>query len=561
MVIAGIFIISSYESTNLLKTEKKLDDISEIVLGKLEQSDNIVGTNEEMTNFILNLEDIGLDTEIFIFNMNNELVNTSSQFSSQSIVHYLDVELMIEGLKISDGKISKINSEDMTFDKVYPISLNGKKEGYIYLRSDLSDFYLSVEENKLIIVRATILASIITMVLGFVIASNITEPIKDVTLKAEKMASGDFNQRVEIKSEDEIGQLASMFNFLTSKLNESMTQIYADKSKIEAIVNQMEDGLLATELNGKIIQINKSAKEIIDYNDEMNIFEFLNTYGMKINNDENQFKKLEFIKFDRLYRIKVVPFRDQKLYTIGLIFILKDITDENILENMRREFVANVSHELKTPLTAIKSYTESILSGVVDDPKTTRKFLEIVEGEADRMTRLVRDLLDLSNFDSKKITLEFEYNDYTRLIKNVCSKMHVIKKEKQILSSEVDDRLIGYFDYDRLEQVITNVVSNAIKYSFEDSVIKISCYSDKDNAIINIIDNGPGISYKDQERLFERFYRVDKARSRELGGTGLGLSIAKEIVNLHDGDIKINSSFGEGTKVTLTIPLNLIEEV
>jgi len=226
---------------------------------------------------------------------------------------------------------------------------------------------------------------------------------------------------------------------------------------------------------------------------------------------------------------------------------------------MRREFVANVSHELKTPLTSIKSYTETLLDGALEEPDTARHFLNVVDHEADRMTRLVRDLLQLSNFDADSIRFDHEYHDYVDLFRKTIGKLEVTARNKgQSLTLEgAPGELIGYFDYDRIEQVVQNIVSNALKYTPDGGSIVLRAYEEDESMVLEVQDNGVGIPEQDIGRIFDRFYRVDKARSRNLGGTGLGLSIAQEIVHAHNGTIDISSSLGTGTLVRIVIPLEL----
>jgi two-component system sensor histidine kinase VicK len=241
---------------------------------------------------------------------------------------------------------------------------------------------------------------------------------------------------------------------------------------------------------------------------------------------------------------------------IGLILVLQDITRQFSLENMRKEFVANVSHELRTPLTTIKSYAETLLDGAMDEPSIARQFMSVVYNEAERMTRLVNDLLELSRLDNKETRWDKKPISPSGILKDVISKMLVnIKKKNLALETDILQHSPDIFaDRDKIEQVFQNILSNAIKYTPEGGKIFIRLDSIEDRVRIIFGDTGIGIPKEDLPRLFERFYRVDKTRSRELGGTGLGLSIAKEIVEAHDGIITIDSELGHGTQVTILLP-------
>ena len=251
------------------------------------------------------------------------------------------------------------------------------------------------------------------------------------------------------------------------------------------------------------------------------------------------------------------PYKDEKGEKAGIVMVLQDITERQRLDNMRKEFVANVSHELKTPLTSIKSYTETLLEGALDDRELSEHFLEVVNSEADRMARLVRDLLQLSSLDYNQTKWNKRESDLVKIIENSVLKMSMTAKNKNQSLHFItrEDALMVYLDTDRIEQVILNILSNALKYTPDNGEIKVFLDKKEQDAIIRIVDNGIGIPKEDIPRLFERFYRVDKARTRELGGTGLGLSIAQQIIEVHQGKIKINSNEGEGTEAVIILPL------
>jgi len=572
MIIAGVFIINSYENYYINDVESRLDDINSAINQRLSSFSDLESETENISEIIEGYKNIGFNQEIFILSMDNKIIASTLPSFYIDPVSILNFELLISGMANNNKDVLKsIDKEEYKFDKIYPVYNNeNKKIGNVYLRYDMTDIYRALDKNKNIIVQSTVLALVITIVLGFFIARSITEPIKDVTKKAERMANGDFNQYVEVKSEDEIGKLAEMFNTLTSKLRETLSEVYKEKSKIEAIVNQMDDGLLAIDLSGKIVHINQKALEILHLEEtdanEINFNDFGPNYNFNITldniKDTDIWKGKEIInRNDFVYRVQYAPFEDDNNNKLGIILIIQDITEEQNLDNMRKEFVANVSHELKTPLTTIKSYVETILDGVVSDKDIINNYLAVINNESDRMTRLVRELLQLSNFDSKQVKFDFEYHDYIDLLKKAIDKINVsAEKKNQSISFDTEfDEIIGYFDYDRLEQVVLNILSNSIKYSTENSNVLVTCEKGEEKVLIKIEDQGIGIPESDLGRIFERFYRVDKARSRDLGGTGLGLAIAKEIVESHDGNINIESIAGLGTIVNIEIPLKMIE--
>lgn len=570
MIISGVFIVRSFETFNLDEVSVKLDKISELIQPQIEAMKSLDQNSPEIQKIIDNNKNIGLREEIFIISAgNNRILATSTQNVNRNAAEILDFDLIVEGMSGKEAQKTVTIQHDgvliRTMDQVKPLKLpNGQVNGLLYLRSDLSEMYKIISTAKTIILQATILACFITVILGFFIAKTITEPINDVTEKASKMASGDFDQMVEVKSNDEIGKLAEMFNHLTKRLKISVSEISREKSKLEAIIHYMEDGLIAVNPDGNVIHLNPKAVKMLQVAPNIknlddifiNINEDLLIKNIAQYNEEGVGKRNIYMG-ESIIRVNYAPFQNDKGLKSGYVFVLQDITEQEKLDRMRRDFVANVSHELKTPLTSIKSYTETILDGVVTDSDTVHEFLEVVNGEADRMARLVRDLLQLSNFDSKQVSLDLTNQDYLKLLRGAVQKLEVTARNKsQTLKLITDCEAIeGTFDRDRIEQVVLNILSNAIKYTPEEGTIKIFASRNADQVLLKFQDTGMGIPEKDINRIFERFYRVDKARSRALGGTGLGLSIAKHIVEVHGGLIRIESKVDEGTTVYVNIPL------
>ena len=566
MIFAGVFIVQSLEDYNLTVISNRLDDIAQIMLSELSkiETDNLVDVTSTVQETIDRHVDIGLREEIFIIDgTTHNIIATSSENVNRDVTDILDDSLVIQRL-IGNEKEKNIELGDSikTKDKVYPILKNNKQLGIIYLRYDLNDIYESINKARMIIFRAVVSSLVVTVMIGFVISKSITDPINEVTKKATLLAEGDFNQLVDIKSEDEIGSLSSTFNFLAGELKRSISEISREKSKLEAIINYMEDGLIAINAEGRIIHSNPKAIKMLSNGDQFDddvIGDLLSIYNSgRIDSDVGS-KNIS--AKGRVLKVNFAPFLDEDSKRVGIIFVLQDITDAERLENMRREFVANVSHELKTPITSIKSYTETILDGRVDDLEIQKTFLEVVNTEADRMSRLVSDLLELSNFDSQSVKLKKQLYTMDDIIDNCILKIKVTadQKKQTIIKHYHHPSIQAYLDKDKIEQVVLNILSNAIKYSSEAGNIDIELRPGEKPGEFDlvVIDSGMGIPEEDLERIFERFYRVDKARSRALGGTGLGLSIAKEIIEAHEGSIRIESEYNYGTKVTITLPLDV----
>lgn len=444
-------------------------------------------------------------------------------------------------------------------------SSNNEVIGIIYLNADLSEIQDNIDKIQNILTYATLWSLVITILLGSLLARTITDPIKEVTTKAEKLAKGEFGKVVAVKSNDEIGQLTRMFNYLSDRLKTTLDEIENEKNKLGIILTSMTDGIIAVSSTGALIHTNPAVYNIFDISKEemedKTFDQISDKLGWSISHEElfNDSEKANNILSinDKIIKTNVVFFGNDKNETIGAIIVFQDVTEQERLDRMRKEFVANVSHELRTPITTIKSYTETLLDGAVEDKENTISFLKVIDSESERMTRLVKDLLQLSKLEYNNMQWNMKQIDIYKVVSDCTYKMNISAKQKnQTLEFNGDiDIPVIMGDKDRIEQVIVNILSNAIKYTPENGKIEVGISSDLDKVTIKVTDTGLGIPKEDLPRLFERFYRVDKARSRMLGGTGLGLSIAKQIVEAHNGSIKIQSEYGHGTQVFISLPV------
>lgn len=568
MAIVGVYIVDQFEKYHLNAVSDQLNRIAEdYILPSIAPYDDLGGESEKIQN-IINTWSKGFREEIFIIDENFRIVATSNaNLIGRNAIDILEYTLIIDAAKGESRERDTENDAGLrTKNIVFPIIRSGEVRGILYIRDSLNDIYDTLDESKWILTRATMLALFITIVLGYLLAKSVTEPIAEVTRKASRMARGEFDQKVDVKSDDEIGRLGEMFNELTEKLKTTLGEMSSEKSKLETILNYMADGLIAVDLDGTVIHVNSKALEIFGkdrqdlgkgydeliapYNEEMTVERIRENTPLLVGSGN-------IVIAGSFYRVDYAPFMDERKEYAGLVLLMQDVTEQQKLENMRREFVANVSHELKTPLTSIKSYTETLLEGALENKPLALQFLSVIDSESDRMTRLVRNLLQLSNFDYEKVLWDKSCHDVVALIQNAILKMEVTAKGKGMAMVFESDsiRLEGYFDHDRIEQVVLNVLSNAIKYGNRETAVNVHLEKASDEAVIRIKDRGIGIPEKDLERIFERFYRVDKARSRSMGGTGLGLSISKNIIEAHGGSIVINSRTGEGTEVVIAFPL------
>lgn len=414
-------------------------------------------------------------------------------------------------------------------------------------------------------ISAIILFMLISFVVNTILSNMITEPLKKIEKNMKQVASGKLSEPRHIQ---EYGKLKDLEEFTNSYLDMFQTikknsfDLTGQQSKTEIILEHIADGVIAFNVLKQVIHINKSAMRLLGLNSVEYTFEDI-AKKLNINIDFDKimylpnYKTIEFkitIASNSL-NIVFVPFFSEKLTPMGVIMMVRNITENVKLDNLRKEFVSNVSHELKTPLTSIKGYSETIMNGDLTYAEI-RKFSKVINQEANRMDRLVADLLQLSRFDYNKVSWKKMMFSLEELVKNVCDKMKIQADQKRhkldfIISSKPPH---VYADRDAIERVIINIISNSIKYTPDGGIITVYVGVANSNAYFKVLDNGIGIPSKDLDRIFERFYRVDKARSRKAGGTGLGLSIVKEMVEGNNGTIDIRSKVNEGTEVIVTLP-------
>lgn len=408
----------------------------------------------------------------------------------------------------------------------------------------------------IIIVILSIMASII---FALRLARTIVKPLKDLETTTDRIAKGKLQERVQVTSNDEIGQLGITFNEMAERLQKTIGDAFDKQNKLEAILKSMDSGVIAVDKNFNVIMINPYAKKIFGIDKDIigkklmhNIRDFEFEDVLKDTSEGYKEIKILYPK-ERDLRIKTADIINTSREKIGVVAVVQDITDIKKLEKMRSQFVANVSHELKTPLTSIKGFAETLR--YVDDKSNKEKFLNIIDEETDRLTRLIDDTLTLSHIenDNEEKMEKIDVNDVVRsifyLVKNLADKKSI---KLRFIHEEVP---YLYGDRDKFKQMIINLVDNAIKYSNNNAVVSVTTKCQHNKCIIEVEDTGVGIPKEHIGRLFERFYRVDKARSRKQGGTGLGLAIVKHIVILFNGSIEVKSEPKMGSKFIISIPI------
>ncbi|MCP1308506.1 cell wall metabolism sensor histidine kinase WalK [Paenibacillus tyrfis] len=503
----------------------------------------------------------------------NGVVLTTTRPMNQSVVNskntQTEVTRALQGIKDNQRLFTDFDGvRKIIIAK--PIGSGVKVLGAVYIIASMDDVYKTLTQINNFFISGTLIALALTAGLGVILSSTITNPIKAITRQATAVAEGryEYEEKIRVMGEDEIGQLGNTFNFMMERLREALSLNEEEKEKLASILSNMNDGLIATDDHGRVIVINRRAKQILQVNEDttlgMPLGELLGMQQEKmqvLEGTEDHSTMLHLYheaEEDPLFvKVTYTTIHSKGKGSAGTIAVLQDVTGQEKLEQARREFVANVSHELRTPLTTIKSYLEALEDGALEEPQLAGKFVNVARNETERMIRLVTDLLQLSRLDSKQAIISKETTDVTEMLEEVADRFS-FQLEQRMIAIEIDvekhvDEIM--LDRDRIDQVLDNLVSNAIKYTPEGGHIRIHA-GRREHAVleISVQDNGIGIPRKDLSRIFERFYRVDKARSRSMGGTGLGLSIAREIVKAHGGTIQLDSELGQGTRVTFTLP-------
>ncbi|NLL67690.1 MAG: cell wall metabolism sensor histidine kinase WalK [Clostridiaceae bacterium] len=551
----------------------------------IETNYNELGINEENTDYQKLFKELKENALIAGFIHGHDKSYTILDKSTAEILYSSDVLYETDKLQFRNEIFKSENLLYVLSQKDANVVGNKQK----YTKADGGNFYDYVKTQKLkdgeyvlffkynrdralvvledfsnAILLSTVISLFAAVVIGSVLSRTITLPINDIMHKAEKITDGEFGYALTVKSDDEVGKLTQTFNFMSSRLKSMLTEITSEKKKLETILDYMTDGIIAYNRSGEVILTNPAAEKLLKSktSEIVSFDEFMNILGISLKMDDiteenNISEPLHKVQYkDKFIKIHLAIFTDENNQTDGVIAVIQDITEEHRLDNMRKEFVANVSHELRTPLTSVKSYTETLLDGALQDRATAEQFLGVINEETDRMTNLVKDLLTLSQHDGG-IVLNLDDISIGDLVGSCIERM---KREAKLKNQELKSKIkhglpIIQGDRYRIDQLIINIIGNAIKYTPEKGKIMVQVHCDNDNLIISVEDNGIGIPAPDLGRIFERFYRVDKARSRQMGGTGLGLAIAKEIAILHGGNITVKSKLGKGTNISVLLPI------
>ncbi|GIM45533.1 PAS domain-containing sensor histidine kinase [Collibacillus ludicampi] len=412
-----------------------------------------------------------------------------------------------------------------------------------------------------------LLVGIATAFVSLYFSHKLAQPIEEINRVVRRIAEGDVNERVRFRSSDELGEVSESINVMASKIAQQIEDLTQEKSKLEGILTHMDSGVIVVDRSGNIKLINPAFGKIFEVQEEKFLgrwhWECLRSYGLSsmiddvILHGEVMRKEMNvYAPVERTLEVIITPIQGKHETIMGAVAVLHDISQWRRLERMRSEFVANVSHELRTPITAVRGFAETLLDGALADPDTAKQFVQIIYDESSRLSRLVSDLLDLSQIEHNRSIMRMETIDVVQLLRSTFDKLcHQAEQNGLTLVGNWPEHPVSVeADSDRIAQVMINLVANAITYTPKGGEISAWMEEGDDHVTVHVKDTGIGIPPQDIDRLFERFYRVDKARHRRSGGTGLGLAIVKHILEAHHGTIQVQSEVGKGSDFAFTLP-------
>jgi len=480
------------------------------------------------------------------------------------------VAALAKGVGVSE-RYSRTIGENFMY-LALPIGNGSSPVGFVRTSIPLTAVRTQVSQMRTVVVLAAVGAAVLALLIGFFVARRVTKPIADMTTAANAIAGGDYAQRVRVSRPDEIGSLARALNSMTAQLHDQIETITNDRNKMAAILSGMVEGVIAIDLEERVVHINGAAERILGVIGEncvgKRIWEATRTREVyealeRAMRDEHvTVNEARLARPDDTHAERVIQLIATPLWAVndelgGALAVLHDVSELRKLETIRRDFIANISHELKTPLTAIRGLVETLIDDKEMEPDTHERFLRKIQTQSTRLTTLVSDLLTISRLESEDATKDFHTVDLREpLSESLRSILPVAESKRLSVEHVMPDSPVGILgDGEALRELMDNLVGNAVKYTPSGGRVHITLHVGDGSAVLDVEDNGIGISPADQGRVFERFYRVDKARSQELGGTGLGLSIVKHVALSHGGNVSLRSALGKGSAFRVQIPL------
>ena len=564
MTIAGAFLVNSVNRfylnefyTQMVEVfSQDTEFIRDLVTAREGETDGVQAIDEILVAKMGPLGVDGKNRNYYLLDGDTGQILSSSDDDAGDTLEEITPNLLIALNEKREGDESDLTASYM--DLALPIS-RGEEDYVIYILDQRATVRELNNQLFQLIIEALVFGLVISVLLSFLLSRAMVTPIRALTRGAQRVAEGDFGHEIQVESHDEIGVLTNAFNAMSRQLQSTLQEVESERTKLSTLFLHMTDGVVAFNQSGEVIHYNPAAEEMlgqaipvggaVTYGD---LFQDMVPLETVLTTDRDCLE-IETVWGERILLLLLAPFNREK--QVGVLVVVHDVTQQVKNETMRKEFVANVSHELRTPITNIRSYAETLAENPDLPPDTTASFLGVILSESDRMTHIVQDLLTLSRFDSGHSELNLTTFPFAGLLEESCQAMRIeAQRRGHTLRLEGTDGLPAIrADRERISQVVMNVLSNAIKYTPDGGRIVLTAGCTPDRVWLEVADNGIGIPPEDRDRIFERFYRVDKARSRESGGTGLGLSIAQEIVRQHQGSLTLVDRPGPGTTLRLEL--------
>ncbi len=581
----GAVFVRQLEHQNL-NTFKQTIELPSYVDNSL--SEQLVNTNHKKANQKIRkiLAEVNNNniSEIRVIDSQG-VVRGTSNFDNRNMIGQKTTEQMVKATLVNNRSHTENVYDNSNHTRYYvniiPLvdNSNNNVVGVVYLRASLESVYSNINSITLIYLSAALITIVIGLLLAIIISQEITRPIEEMRKQTLRIARGDFSGQVRVMGNDELGQLAGAVNNLSVRVEEAQESSDSERRRLDSVLSHMSDGVLATDRRGNVTIVNNMALQLleVEHDDELigksiiDVLDIRHDYTVRqlVNSKQKEMiLDMSNSGSNLILNAYFSPIQRESGFVSGLVCVLRDVTSQQKEEQERKEFVSNVSHELRTPLTSVKSYVEALSDGAWQDKEIAPQFLKVVQDETERMIRMINDLLSLSRMDAGTTKLNLEYVNINELFNYILNRFDMIikkeedpKKKKYTIERFFTKKdLWVEIDTDKFTQVIDNIMNNAIKYSPDGGVITARLLETHNHVIMSISDQGLGIPRKDLSHIFDRFFRVDKARSRKQGGTGLGLAISKEVVNMLGGQIWVDSVEGKGSTFYISLPYVPYEE-
>ncbi len=560
----GLLLGQLFKNYYINAFDERLKKESELIASYVVEEGGIQSLKNETINNFSNM----LEARVTVVDPGGQIIYDSEQQGETSTKKHQEIINEIIKEKTDDQNLIEVAGGVDLHYYWKPIKYAGSTEGYIFISTKMTEINNAYKQIWWIVTLSLSFSFIVILILGTRITARYTKPIESATKTAMELAKGNYRARTYEDHIDETGMLSASINILARNLQEMVKSQEMHQDRLGVLIENMGSGILLIDSRGYISLVNRTYKEVFhvkaeDYIEQI-YYDVIDHHEVtdlieEIFMTEKKLRKHMLLSLGierRHFEVYGVPIIGSNAVWKGILLVFHDITDLKKLEQMRKDFVANVSHELKTPVTSIKGFSETLLDGAMEDKKALEAFLKIILQESDRLQSLIQDLLDLSKIEQQGFNLSIQYFDLTAILEEVLAivQKKAMEKEIELVYIKTYEPVMIEADADRLKQVFLNLVTNAIAYTPKGGTIFLNLEELQSKIVVKIKDTGIGIEKMEIPRIFERFYRVDKARSRNSGGTGLGLAIVKHLVEAHKGNIIVESEVGKGT--TFNIELN-----